>query len=162
MDDVGISHARLVDGASDGAFQLVQPLAASQWTAVYGAWDVSAGTNRVIKLAIGDSWGNGRTLVQTEAAILSELCRVPWVPQFVAAFDDPRQPFCVSEALVGIDLETALQGFGERADGRAIESRDMTRLQALVLAVDMASAVSAVHDRGVIHRDVRCANFMVT
>jgi len=134
-----------------GAYEIVAPLGSGGMGDVYRARDTRLGRLIAIKFVSSDLHGNSaaEARLEREARLASSLNH----PGIVSVFDVGRyhdRPYVVMELIDGQSLSDEL------ATGR-MRARD-----ALDIAAQIADALAAAHDAGVIHRDLKPQNVMVT
>ena len=148
-----------------GPFELVRPLGrgghAPVWLAreVYGSTELRLAAVKLFPLRPGKTQKNGATRSETErhqVRVIEEakaLCRVehPSIARFYSiARDDEAAVLGVAmEYLTGASLEARI---GERGK--------LPIDEALTVGASIASALSAVHRSGLVHRDVKPANIV--
>lgn len=121
--------------------------------AVYRATDGATGRSVALKVLLAN-YGSSDTdskRFRREAALVKALEH----PNVVALLDygetERGIPFIAFELLEGLSLHEVLQREGALGPGRA-----------RAIAIDVARALSAAHERGIIHRDVKPQNVFLT
>jgi tetratricopeptide (TPR) repeat protein len=90
--------------------------------------------------------------MRREARAIARMQGDPRVVQVHDFGEEDGAPYFVSEYVDGGDLRSAMRGY---PDGLALD-------RVLTVASDIAGALAAAHERGVIHRDVTPANVWLT
>jgi len=131
-----------------GRYSLVEPIGTGGMASVWLAEDVRLGREVAVKLLseslAGDEAFTAR--FRREAHVAASLSH----PNLVGVFDfdpDAPRPYLVMEYVPGPNLATRLER-GSALDGDR-------------LAVDLLSALGAIHRAGVVHRDVKPANVLI-
>lgn len=135
----------------DSRFQLLEKVSTTNFSTVFRAVDIQSGPSPVaVKMLHVAQNGQGELhRFMDECAILRKL-GIPGVVRYVQAGFHDGHPYIALEWLQGRTLETELQEHGR------FEVR-----RALSIAGSIAKTLSHVHQRGVIHRDVKPANIML-
>ncbi|MEP7121788.1 MAG: protein kinase [Byssovorax sp.] len=162
--------ARLLESSDHervlGAFRLVKPLGRGGFAPVWLAREMYGDAELrtvAVKLFATDSLPPGRAPSGSDSSaaarqkrdqILQEaraLCRVehPNVVRFYALAADPLT------SVIGLVMEYVQ---GKSLDKRLDEQRKLSVDEALAVGIAVASALSAVHQSGLIHRDIKPAN----
>ena len=138
-----------------GAFRLMRPLGQGGFAPVWLADEVAGSAvlrQAAVKLFALERGGEARQAIIDEAA---RLCRLehPNIVRFYALpIDEPR-------AVVGLAMEYVA---GKPLAQVLLERRELPVREALDIGIAIASALSAVHSAGLVHRDVHTSNVMVT
>jgi serine/threonine-protein kinase len=128
-------------------YRLVERLGRGGMGSVWRAYDERL--NRPVAVKILDTAGADAEQARAEARALAQLSH----PNIASVFDfgdSPGRPFLVMELVQGRPLATVL-GEGQ-----------LSWEAAVAVVSQVASALAAAHERGVVHRDVTPANIMVT
>ena len=147
----------LASGARLGPYEIVAPLGAGGMGEVYKARDTRLDRTVAIKvlppaLAIDPAL---RERFDREARVISSLSHPHICPLFDVG-DHQGTAFLVMELLDGETLEARLaQAPGPKGPGLGVD-------EALRLAIHIASALDAAHRAGVVHRDLKPGNVMLT
>ncbi|KAJ3052465.1 Serine/threonine-protein kinase [Rhizophlyctis rosea] len=88
--------------------------------------------------------------VKAERDVLAESAHTPWVVQLYYSFQDTTYLYLIMEFLPGGDLMTMLIKYDTF-------SEDVTRFY----MAECVSAISAVHDLGFVHRDIKPDNLLI-
>lgn len=140
----------LAPGAQIGGYTVVAPLGAGGAGAVYRAVD-DGGSAVALKLLHPQAEDSAaRARLRREVAALQKL-RHPAVAQVLDAELDSAEAFLVTELVDGIDLEARVR------EGGPLDADDLH-----ALAAGLHDALAAVHAAGVLHRDVKPANVLLT
>jgi serine/threonine-protein kinase len=147
----GSTEARLAAGAQFGAYRVVRPLGEGAAGAVYEVVKTSVGKRMALKVLHRSLHDGGDDLVrfQREAMVAGTIEH----PNVVQVFDVGELEgfrYMAMELLEGETLESRLAREG------ALPVRDVADL-----FVPLLSALGAVHDRGVVHRDLKPGNIFL-
>ncbi|MGD8331350.1 MAG: protein kinase [Acidobacteriota bacterium] len=139
-------------GDTLGFYEIKEPLGAGGMGAVYRARDPRLERDVAIKVLPGDFATDPERLArfEREARLLAQLNH----PNIAAIFgleDDGERSFIVMEVVEGDTLADRIAASG------ALELDD-----ALAVARQIAEALEAAHENGVVHRDLKPANIKVT
>ena len=150
--DTGVSCAAaamlLSAGTRLGSFEIVSGLGAGGMGEVYRARDTRLGRTVAVKILRPDKLGS-RERFHREARVISRLSH----PHICSLYDVGEQngtPFLVMEYLEG-------QTVADLLDDGAISLS-----QALKYSVEICEALAEAHRHGVVHRDVKPGNVMLT
>ncbi|ACZ83821.1 WD40 repeat domain-containing serine/threonine protein kinase [Streptosporangium roseum] len=133
-----------------GAYRLAGRLGAGGQGVVYEAYDAEGG-RAAIKVLHGDVAADPRlrTRFMKEAEAARRVASFCTARILAVDFDAPR-PYIVSEFVAGPDLRGAVREAGPYA-GDALHR----------LAIALATALTAIHRAGVVHRDVKPENVLL-
>jgi len=134
-----------------GRFQIVVEMPGGAHSQVYRAFDRSnPGTPVVLKVEIERP--GSRKLLYTEAEVLRLLWGASGIPQVIAFFqwDKVARGSVLVLELLGEDLRLVLH-----------RSRKLSTRTVAHLGYQMLRSLEAVHDGGLIHRDVKPGNFVL-
>lgn len=134
-------------GTRLGPYEIVAPIGTGGMGEVYKATDTRLGRDVAVKVLLAEFADNPDRLrrFEQEARAVAALNH----PNILALFDvgtHEGSPFIVTELLEGESLQDRLKG------------EDLTVRRAVAIAVEIAKALVAAHERGVIHRDIKPAN----
>ena len=141
----------LAPGSQIGGYTVVAPLGSGGMGTVYRAVD-DGGTAVALKLLhpqIGAD-AEGRERLRREVVALQRL-RHPAVASVLDAEADSTEAFIVTELVPGENLEEHVRAHGP------LEPQDLHEL-----AAGLVDALAAVHAAGVVHRDLKPTNVLVT
>jgi serine/threonine protein kinase len=147
--------ARLQAGDELGPFRITSLIGVGGMGEVYRAWDTRLDRQVAIKVLpqISTVEGAGRERFEAEARAISRLTH-PRISTLydvgMASVGSTSVPYLVMELVEGETLAARLKR-GPVPVG-----------QALPIAIELAEALAAAHAAGVIHRDVKPANIMLT
>ena len=157
--DHTLSHAVLTSGHRVGPYEVVAPLGAGAMGEVYRARDTKL--NREVALKV---------LPELFALDPDRLARFTREAQLLATLNHPN-----IAAIYGLDESNPSPGSGQAAaralvlelvDGPTLADQialgPMSLDEALTIARQMAEALEAAHEKGIIHRDVKPANIKIT
>jgi eukaryotic-like serine/threonine-protein kinase len=149
-DTVQTSGSGIVPGSRVGLYEIVALVARGGMGEVYRARDLRLGRNVAVKLLPSDVSRDAARLrrFEQEARTASSLNH----PNILTIFEigeTTGTPFLVTELIDGDTLR-------ERMTGEPMNLR-----QVLDVSEQMASALAAAHDAGIIHRDIKPENIMV-
>lgn len=152
---VGLSGAverpALTAGQQLGAYTVVSPVGAGGMGEVYRAWDARLQRDVAVKV-LPDVWSRNaqrRQQLEQEARAAAALDH----PNICAVYDIGEHDGRIWIAMQFIDGET----LADRLTQGPLEPLD-----ALDVAEQIAQALSAAHARGIVHRDVKPHNIMIT
>jgi eukaryotic-like serine/threonine-protein kinase len=149
MDSVSDSGAIAIGDLLADRYEIESVLGRGGLATVYRARDTSLG--RVVALKVLDSNGADATAIErgrSEIELLASLSHHALVTLFDAADVDGRTVL-VMELVDGPDL-------GARLARGPLEQSDIVRM-----AIDLAEALHTVHERGIVHRDIKPGNVLL-
>jgi eukaryotic-like serine/threonine-protein kinase len=151
---VSVAVARLGAGDEIGPFRIASLIGAGGMGEVYRAWDTRLEREVAIKiLPQVSSIEPGRERFEAEARAISRLTH----PRISTLYD------AGSASIGGATVQYLVM---ELVDGETLAARlrrgPLPVSQALAIAVDVGEALAAAHAAGVIHRDVKPSNIMLT
>jgi serine/threonine protein kinase len=141
----------LVSGTRLGPYELLGLIGAGGMGEVYKAWDSRLDRTVAIKVLPSDFRGDSdrRARFEREAKAIAALSH----PNIVTVYDIDSAAgadFIAMEYVPGTPLQQAIPSGGLPVD------------HAIRYAVQLASAMAAVHAGGIVHRDLKPANILVT
>jgi serine/threonine protein kinase len=147
------SGASLVSSVIANRYRLDSLLGLGGWSAVYQGTDLTLG--RAVAVKVLHPHLTVKPVMaerfRDEAEITSKLAH----PNLTAVYDygmaGDHQPYIVMELVTG----TALDEIIDRGGPLAVQ-------QAVSVMVEMADALQVVHDVGLVHRDIKPGNIMIT
>src|SRR6266481_642577 len=140
-----------MSGQTVGAYKVLKRLGKGGMGEVYLAEDTRLGRNVALKFLssefIGDNWAKRQLIKEAQSVAMLDhpnICAVHGIEEF----DD--QSFMVMQYVEGQTLADLIRGNSLNAD------------QILPLAQQIATALAEAHAHGIIHRDIKPRNIMVT
>jgi len=142
---------RLAPGLQLGSYRIVVPLGAGGMGEVYRATDIRLGRDVAIKVLPSAVAGDAAQLArfEREAQTVARLNH-PNIVVIYSVEEAQGVPFITMELIEGHELSHVVTPGG------------LPVMRVLDLAIPLADALAAAHDRGVTHRDLKPANVMVT
>ena len=134
-------------------YEILEILGRGATTSVYKAHDSELKRFVAIKILRSDSaWNEGTVRrFEQECKTLSLLKHSNIVSLYESGVTDSDQPYLVMEYVDGVSLKQLLEIGG---------SLDFKR--ALSLFIEVCAGLGAAHEKGIVHRDMKPANIMVT
>jgi eukaryotic-like serine/threonine-protein kinase len=150
-EDISLAAPALKPGDCLGSFDVIGALGSGGMGEVYRALDVKLGREVAIKVLPRAFAADPQRLARfdRESRIVASLNH-PHIAAIHSVERDGDVHFLVLELVEGPTLADRLRRGPLAAD------------EALALALELASALEAAHDRGIVHRDVKPANIKVT
>ena len=141
----------LASGIRLGAYRISSPLGAGGMGEVYRAADTRLGRDVAIKILPAEVARDPERLArfQREAQLLASLNH-PHIAAIYGLDEAEGKPFLVLELVDGEDLQQRL-----KRGPIPVE-------EALDLALQLADALEAAHEKGIVHRDLKPANVKIT
>jgi serine/threonine-protein kinase len=155
MEGQGASTIRRVSthlGTSlSGRYRLDQQIGTGGMSTVYRAFDTVLERQVAVKLMHRDMAGHPDQLerFRREARAVAQLNH-PHIVQVIDAGEDENMPYIVFEYVEGETLKDRIRRFGR-----------LPIPEAIAYAIEIAWALGAAHDRGIVHRDVKPQNVLV-
>jgi serine/threonine protein kinase len=146
-------HDPLIEKVIAGRYRIVRRLGTGAMGAVYLARHLIMGRHDAIKVLRGEVAGDAETVARfmRGARVVSGIRH----PNVCTVYDcgtiEDGSPFLAMEFVEGETLKELLEREGALSVGRAAQ-----------IAADIADALEAAHDAGVIHRDLKPGNVMIT
>jgi len=138
-------------GSTFGPYSIIGPLGAGGMGAVYRARDAKLGRELAIKVLPEDVAGNHDRLARFEQEARSaSLLNHPNIITIYEVGEHEGTPYIAMELIDGRSLRDALE------DGH------LPLRKAIAIAAQIADGLAAAHERGVVHRDLKPDNVMVT
>ncbi|NEA31739.1 serine/threonine-protein kinase [Streptomyces sp. SID13031] len=129
-----------------GRYRLEEELGQGGMGAVWRAVDLELGREVSLKRAIAGGAGQIRREARVGAGVLH--------PNVVAVFDtvvDGDVQWLVTEYVQAMSLDRIIEAGGPLSEARV-----------LTIGAKLATALVAIHERGIVHRDIKPANVLVT
>lgn len=116
---------------------------------VYAGRDVHSSTELAVKRLRKNATETSRVLLRREARLMM-MVRSPYVVRAIGLVEDESGASLVMDRLAGRNLERHVEECGR-----------LTLAQMAVVVTQVASALTAIHEAGVVHADVKLENVMV-
>ena len=130
-------------------FEVLERVAGGGSSTVYRGLDRATGEEVAIKV-LTDARDDFRQRFEREVGILAHLSH-PVIVRYIAHGElSPESPYLVTEWMGGETLSARLRSPG------------LTMRESVELAVELASALSVIHQHDLVHRDVKPANVVFT
>jgi serine/threonine-protein kinase len=148
-------------GGRFGSFEILAPLGQGGMGVVYRARDTRLARDVAIKVLPAAVASDPERLARLdrEAQILASLNH-PHIAQIYGLEDGDGVRALVMELVEGPTLEQLIARAASASGGRA-DARGIPIAEALAIATQIAEALDAAHDRGVVHRDLKPSNIKV-
>lgn len=137
----------------DGSWRILAPLSEGAMGAIYRAHNVLTGEDVALKVLHTHYLGRTdlHTRFEREAQALCDLRHPHIVAYHAHGADEHGRPFLVTELLQGYPADALLR-----------RERPLSLYEVTHFVKQLCSALSLAHDRGVVHRDLKWSNVMVT
>ena len=134
-----------------GRYRLDQQIGTGGMSTVYRAFDTVLERQVAVKLMHRDMAGHPDQLerFRREARAVAQLNH-PHIVQVIDAGEDDNMPYIVFEYVEGETLKDRIRRYGR-----------LPVPEAIAYAIEIAWALGAAHDRGIVHRDVKPQNVLV-
>lgn len=135
-----------------GKYKVVAELGRGGMGAVYEAFDPDNQRRVAVKVMNHTAAQNESATKRfhKEARLLEEVNN-PWVTNLLDSGDHAGSPFIVIEFVDGTDLRAVMKA-----------NAPFSEHQALMIISDVARALQPAHERGIVHRDVKPGNILLT
>lgn len=143
------TDGRLPQSFSGGRYRVMGLLGEGAKKLVYLAGDTSLGREVALAVVKSSLTGNDLIRLKREAKAMAQLSDHPNIVAVYDIGEEAGHPFIVSQYMKGGDVESLIR----RAPGSRLPVS-----QAVVICIQVASALEAAHSRGIIHRDVKPSN----
>ena len=137
---------------SIGPYRVLRPLARGGMAAVYEVEDTETGHRVALKLLT--QRGMARPRFQREYRALTRMDHPHIVRVYRFGVDEEGRPYLTMELLDGQPAQVYAKSLGR--PGTPVRT-----MQVLRIATEIAGALGYLHDRGIVHRDLKSANIMV-
>jgi serine/threonine protein kinase/Tfp pilus assembly protein PilF len=151
MKVMGVNSNGSFAGGQIGAYKILKPLGRGGMGEVYLAEDTRLGRKVALKFLssefVGDNWARSRLIKEAQAVAMLDhpnICAVYGIEEH------NDHSFIVMQYVEGQTLAELIRAHLVSAD------------QILPIAQQIVSAVAAAHAQGIIHRDIKPTNIMVT
>jgi serine/threonine protein kinase len=143
--------SRQIVGTTIAHFRILEPLASGGMASVYRALDIQLDRTVVLKILDADLLGeeSARRRFLREARLASSLDH-PNICTIYEIHEDKGVYYIAMQYVEGHTLK------------RTINARPLAAPALLSIALQVADAVARAHDRGIIHRDIKPQNIMIT
>ena len=147
---VSVDPDAMVGRTVGGKYELLAKLGSGGMGAVYRARHRELGTDVALKLMLAHDSEHAQRF-EREAAALARLNHRSVVRILDYGRDGDGLPYLVMELVNGVDLQ------------RLVETQGALPLERVVaLGADILAGLAAVHDTGIVHRDMKPSNVIVT
>ncbi len=143
------TDGQLPDSFGGGRYRVMGLLGEGAKKLVYLARDTSLGREVALAVVKSTITGNDLIRLRREAKAMAQLSDHPNIVPVYDTGEEAGHPFIVSQYMKGGDVESMIR----RAPGSRLPVS-----QAVIIAMQVASALEAAHRRGIIHRDVKPSN----
>jgi eukaryotic-like serine/threonine-protein kinase len=149
--DDAASGAR-VGTVLDGAYRLNRLISVGGMSTVYEATQLRLDRPVAVKVMATDLADNPEALARfrREAKITAKLAHPHVVQLLDSGTTETGRPYLVTEYLEGEDVQSLLERVGR-----------MTLAQVVPILRQVASALTAIHTKGVVHRDLKPSNLLL-
>src|SRR3954470_18655088 len=134
----------------DGRYRIDAVVGSGGMSTVYRAFDTVLERPVAIKLMHREIARDSDQLerFRREARAVAQLNH-PHVVQVIDAGEDDAMPYIVLEYVEGETLKQRIKGAGR-----------LTIVESIAYAIEIARALEAAHDRGIVHRDIKPQNVL--
>jgi len=146
-DKSAVDH---LEGERIGPYRLDNPIGSGGMGKVWRAWDERLRRHVAIKRVLRDSVAQGRERLRREARAVARLSH-PSIVHIYDLLEGDASDWIVMELVSGQNLRQLLDREGCLGVG-----------QALQLGREIAEGLAEAHTHGILHRDLKTANIMVT
>ena len=150
-------------GTTVGSYEILNKLGEGGMGQVYRAHDRKLGRDVALKI-LPDAFASDADRLarfEREARTLASLNHPNIAQVYDAGKTDAGVVYLAMELVEGRDLSQIIAGYGRRAPAAADPIDAMDIDDAVRIALQIANALEAAHDQGVVHRDLKPANVKV-